>query len=583
MTTDGNLDAQIFELLGSPLPADVRAAPPVRVAVPTLAGGVSDANAYGAYEGADRFDEAMALWGPAIQSADADILPDKDIGDARSRDMLRNDAYVQGASNLHKDNIVGSQFLLNSRPATRALWGMEDDTWEEEFQQEVEELFDLYAESPDNWIDATRRNNFTAMIRLGVGVHLAGGEVLATVEWDKNAGGDFKTTIQMIDLDRLSTPNDMRVRNYDDDIRGGIRYDAKGAPQTYFIRTEHPSDIRYSYREPARWKPVAARKPWGRLQVIHILEQTRVDQSRGFSEMLASLKAMRIGHKYRDINLQRALTQSIYAAAITSDLPSEQVFAQLGGGDVSADGAQKAVTAYAQGFLGAISAYSGASRNLQIDGVKIPHLFPGTKLEMLSPGQDSGMGAEFEQSLLRYIAASVGVSYEQLSRDYTNTNYSSARAAMNETHKFMQARKKAVADRMASAIFRLWLEEAINANRLSTFPARKAGMLYTNGRLNLKFDAISRSDWIGAARGQIDELKETEAAILRVEHGLSTQEDELAKLGKDWRKVNRQLARENRLRESLGLAPIGGDENAAADRRDRARQPGNDEQQQEAA
>lgn len=546
------LDSRISDLLGSTASADDRAAPPVRVPVPTSTGGVTQPSAMGGFEGANRFDEAMALWGPPMQSADADVLPDKNIGDARSRDMLRNDAYVQGAANLHKDNIVGSQFLLNARPTTRVIWGKQDDVWEEEFQQEVEELFDLYSDSPDNWIDASRRNNFTGLVRLAVGVHLAGGETLATVEWDKSAGGGFKTSIQMVDIDRLSTPEDMRFT--DADIRGGIRFDARGAPQTYYIRTEHPNDVRTNglYKLP-RWKPVMARKPWGRLQVIHILEQMRPDQSRGFSDMMASLKAMHIGHKWRDINLQHALTQSIYAAAITSDLPSEQVFAQLGGGEVTADGAQKAVTQYAQGYLGAIAAYSGASKNLHIDGVKIPHLFPGTKLELLSPGKGGPLGTEFEQSLLRYIAASVGVSYEQLSRDYTNTNYSSARAAMNETWKFMQARKKIVADRFASAMYRLWLEEAINQNMLSTLPARKAGMFYTNDMLNLKFDAVSRADWIGAARGQIDELKETEAAVLRIEKGLSTQEDELAKLGKDWRKVNRQLKREQDLREDLGL------------------------------
>ena len=543
-----SLDAQISELLGSPAPADVRAALPAVVQVPTTAG--SDM-AMGGFEGADRYDQSLGLWAPPIQSADHDILPDKDIGDARSRDMLRNDAYVQGAANLHKDNIVGSQFVLNARPATKRIWGKQDDIWEEEFQEEVEDLFDLYAESPDNWIDASRHNNFTELVRMGVGIHLAGGELLATAEWDRTAGGDFKTMIQMVDIDRLSTPRD---RLLDDNIRGGIRFDARNAAEAFYIRREHPyGNYGTSRLLLPEWREVPVRKPWGRLQVIHIHEQIRPDQSRGYSEMLASLKAMHIGHKTRDINLQRLLTQSIYAAAITSDLPSETVFAQLGGGEVSSDSVQKLITGYAQGYLGAIAAYSGSAKNLQIDGVRIPHLFPGTKLEMRSPQAGAIDAVEFEQSLLRYIAASVGVSYEQLSRDYTNTNYSSARAAMNETWKYMQGRKKTVADRFANAMFRLWLEEAINANALSTFPASKAGMLYTNNRLNLKFDALSRAEWIGAARGQIDEKKETEAAVLRIENGLSTAEDELARLGKDWRKVFRQLKREQDLRAALGL------------------------------
>jgi hypothetical protein len=68
-------------------------------------------------------------------------------------------------------------------------------------------------------------------------------------------------------------------------------------------------------------------------------------------------------------------------------------------------------------------------------------------------GVNPTQGTNFEQSLLRYIAATLGVSYEQLSRDYTNTNYSSARAAMTETWKFMQARKKLIADRFATIDF----------------------------------------------------------------------------------------------------------------------------------
>jgi lambda family phage portal protein len=166
---------------------------------------------------------------------------------------------------------------------------------------------------------------------------------------------------------------------------------------------------------------------------------------------------------------------------------------------------------------------------------------------------------EFEASLLRYIAASMGVSYEQLSRDYTKTNYSSARAAMTETWKFMQSRKKLVADKYATIVFRLWLEEAINKGEISAMPKNRAALIYTNGRLNLGFDAISKCDWIGASRGQIDEYKETQAAVLRITNGLSTAEDELARLGKDWRKVYRQLRREMQLRETLGLMFAGTD------------------------
>lgn len=513
----------------------------------------------GAFEAADRYDKSLALWDAPLRSADLTIVPDKELVDGRAADMVRNDAYLQGGAALRKDNIVGAHFLPNARPATdflrRRAGSAFDEKWEEEFQAETEELFDLVAESPDNLLDASGASTLTGMVRLGVGIELTAGEMLAAAEWDRERAsrGEFATMIQMIDLARLSTRPESEL---DKNVVAGIRKDARGRPVAYQIRTQHPNDLKWDWTLP-EWKEVDVRKPWGRLQIIHIKEQMLADQTRGISELASALKVSRIGHRTRDINFQRLAAQAIYAATITSEMPSDQVFAQLGG-ETGAEAVQKAVTKYAQGFLGAIAAYTSNAKNLHIDGVKIPHLFPGTKLDLTSPGKDAFPVQEFEQSLLRYIAAALGVSYEQLSRDYTNTNYSSARAAMTETWKFMQARKKIVADRFASMIWRLWLEEAINQNHLTTLPKKKAPLFYSGGRLNLMFEGVSRVDWIGASRGQIDELKETQAAIARIEAGLSTAEDELARLGKDWRKTYRQLKREQTLRETLGLVLVSG-------------------------
>lgn len=525
-------------------------APPASVTVPPAAGGDM---AIGVHEAADRTNSSIQLWAPPLQSVDADILPEKPIIDARARNMLANDAFVQGGSNLHKDNIVGAHFLLNARPASRVLFGKQDDAWEEAFQEEVEEKWELYSDSPDCWIDAARQNNFTAMVRMGVGIHLMAGEMLAAVEWIKDDGSPFKTAIQMIELDRLSTRQDDGTSMMDPQVRAGVRFNRRGAPVAYQIRTSQQNDYGpVNFRNLPQWKEVPIRKPWGRIQVIHLFETLRPEQTRGITEMTSALSAMKKTHVWRDVNIQHAVTQSLYAAAITSDLPTDMVFAQLGGAAATADAVQQAVTNYAEGYLGSVAQYVGDAKGLQIDGVRIPHLYPGTKLDMLSPGKGGPLGQEFEQSLLRYIAASIGVSYEQLSRDYTKTNYSSARAAMTETWKFMMARKKMIADRFATIMFRLWLEEAVNSGQIEA--AKRPGLeIYTNKRLNLNFDALSRCDWIGASRGQIDEGKETEAAIARINAGLSTAEDELARLGKDWRKVFRQIRREQDLRKALKL------------------------------
>jgi len=518
-------DHEIDALLGNALPAVV--APSTGKAV-ALVGGP--------YDGADRYDRELMTWNPSFGSADQDILPDKPIIDARVRDRLRNDAYVQSGEAMHKDNIVGSMFLLNAKPAFDVL-GL-DETWAEEFQTEVESKFTLWAESENNWPDAARVNTLTSLTRLAVGVYTAAGEVLASVEWVRDPAVPFSTAIQMIDVDRLSNPMGAIPSPT---LRGGVPRNRMGAPLGYHIRMAHPSD--FSNPDSYQWKYVPIRKPWGRLQMIHIVEQTRPDQTRGVADMVAALKELKITKTFRDIVLQNAVVQATYAASIESDLPSEAVFSSLGGGNIG-DG----ITGWATNYLNAVNTYAGGAKNMKIDGVKIPHLFPGTKLQLRPAGQGGPLGTEFEQSLLRYIAANLGVSYEQLSRDYSQSNYSSIRAAMTETWKFMQSRKRMVADRFASNIYRLWLEEAINKGEITT--VGKKGPSFYEG---LNADAYSKCEWIGASRGQIDELKETQAAVLRLDNGLSTLEDEHGRMGKDWRAVIRQRKRERTMLEEAGL------------------------------
>lgn len=522
-------------LLGSPRLSQVSGTP-----APTFtpSGAGASPGMDSAYDGSSQINRDVALWSPSFNSADGDLLGSKPLLDARVRDTIRNDAYVQGGADLHQDNIVGAMFALNAKPDFKIL-GLDED-WADAFQEEVESKFTLWAESPNNWPDASRINTFTSLIRMGIGVHMAAGEMLASVEWLRDGiNRPFNTAIQFIDTDRLSNPNGAMDTPF---LRGGVVRNIYGAPQGYHVRMSHPGD--YTAPDAWRWKYVPIRKPWGRLQMIHIFQQTRPDQTRGVAAMVAALKELRITKRFRDVVLQNAVVNATYAASIESDMPPEAVFQALGGGNIG-----KSVEQYAGGWLSAINKYAGGSKNMQIDGVKIPHLFPGTKLQLRPAGQGGPLGTEFEQSLLRYISAILGVSYEQLSKDYSNVNYSSLRGAMTETWKYMQSRKRMVADRLASTIYMLWLEEAINAGEITAMSRKRPN--YYEG---LNAEAYTKCDWIGASKGQIDELKETQAAVLRLKYNLSTFEDECSRLGKDWRTQFRQRERENDEMRERGLA-----------------------------
>ncbi|EBS4441597.1 phage portal protein, partial [Salmonella enterica] len=102
-----------------------------------------------------------------------------------------------------------------------------------------------------------------------------------------------------------------------------------------------------------------------------------------------------------------------------------------------------------------------STNSIKLGGVKIPHLYPGDELN-LQTAQDSDNGfSALEQALLRYIAAGLGVSYEQLSRDYSQVSYSSARASANESWRYFLGRRRFIAGRLATQMFSCWLEEAL--------------------------------------------------------------------------------------------------------------------------
>lgn len=503
----------------------------------------------GAYEGADRTSREIALWAPPIRSADGDMHGEKHLIDARSRDRSQNDGYVSGAVQINKDSIVGGQYLLNSKPNLnflRLINSSFDEDWMDEFQTVVEARFNMYGESNSNYMDAAGTKSFTDLIRLGVGVYVVSGEVLATAEWLRG-NRPYSTAMQMIDVDRLTNPNDRLDSNR---LRKGVEKNRQGAPIAYHIRERHPGDWFYVGGDAYSWRRVPATKPWGRSQVLHMYEASRPDQTRGVSEMVSVLKQMRMTSRFQDVALQSAVINATYAATIESELPSDAVFEQLG-----ASRGNNSQTTWAQRYLSDISKYVGSSNNIHIDGAKIPHLYPGTKLNVRSPAPPGGVGNNFEQSLLRHIASGLGLSYEEFTRDFTKTNYSSAKAGLNITGKRMQARKKLVADRMANWAYQLWFEEALNKGDIP-MPSGIDERFFYEGQNK---DALTKASWIGASRGQIDEQKETLAAALRIETGLSTLEEECAKLGRDYRDIITQRVREKRLLEQHGLstAPVG--------------------------
>lgn len=495
----------------------------------------------GGLEGAERTSRETVNWNVASIPPDRAINTVKEPADARAKDMVINDGYARGAVQVHMDSVVGAQFRLNSKIAWKAIPGA-TKAWADEAQQVIEQRFSLIAESEACYLDAAGMNTFTGLVRLAVAGFVMTGEVLATSEWDKSAGRPLKTCFQMVDPSRLKNPDWEDDRT---DLRRGVKVDARGKPLGYYIQKRHPNAFYWDGYDQLDSAYIPRYKPWGRPQVFHIIEQLFPDQHRGVADMVAALKRMRMTKHLQEVVLQNAVINATYCAAIESEMPTAEMIVAMGGDAASPKALQDAIGSYLQG----LTKYLAGADNIALDGAMIPHLYPGTKLNMKTLGTPGAVGTDFEDSLLRHTAAALGMNREEFIRDWRGMSYASAKLSDSKTVRAMKSRKKNVADRLANLMYGNVLEEMIAQGEVPL----PRGFTRDDYYRPLMREAFMRCSWIGSGTGQIDELKETQAAILRIKAGFSTYEIEIARLGEDYREIFEQRAMEAGILADKGL------------------------------
>jgi len=178
---------------------------------------------------------------------------------------------------------------------------------------------------------------------------------------------------------------------------------------------------------------------------------------------------------------------------------------------------------------------------VRLKGGAVMPLYPGDKISSFAPNRPSDKFAPFVNAMNRHVAASLNMPYELLLKDFSQTNYSSARAALLEAWRFFNGRRKWLSDHWAQPVYELWLEEAVDAGLID------APGFYGHRR------AYARTAWIGPGRGWVDPVKEAKAAQIRMDIGVSTLERECAEQGLDWEDVLEQRARERKRMAELGL------------------------------
>jgi lambda family phage portal protein len=490
-----------------------------------------------AYDAANLFGQEMGDWNPWLRSADGEINNDRDRMVARSRDVVRNDGWASGGITRIVDSAVGSQFRLVAKPDYRALALMGgsrfDATWADEFGRAAEAEWRMWANDAGKHCDAARQLTMTQMFWLALRHKLVDGDAIAPLLWLPErvyaGGARYATAVQMVDPDRLSNPYRQMDTGF---LRGGCQLDGLGVTVGYHIRQAHEGDT-YQAQESQRWDYFERETPWGRPVVVHDFEPERRTQHRGTSILTSVLGAMRMLSRYDQAELQQALLQTIFATFIQSPLDPADMQNILNEDD--------ALSAYQQ-----VRKDHHATNPLSLNGVRLPTLAPGEEVKSVTATRPNSGFEAFQGAVLRRFAAATGQSAEQLSWDYSKTNYSSARAAMLEAWKTLKRRRDNFAIGFANPIYGAWLEEAIALGRV---PLPRNAPAFAEMRT-----AYMACRWIGPARGWVDPVAERQGAVLGMEAGFGTLEDECAEQGRDYEEVLDQRQLEVAMMKRRGLA-----------------------------
>jgi lambda family phage portal protein len=252
-------------------------------------------------------------------------------------------------------------------------------------------------------------------------------------------------------------------------------------------------------------------------EVIHLFRPLRPGQIRGEPWLARALIKLHELDQYDDAELVRKKTAAMFAGFITRLSPEDNLMGE------------------------------GVS---DANGVALAGLEPGT-LQILEPGEDikfsqpADVGSsysEFMRQQFRAVAAAMGITYEMLTGDLTQVNYSSIRAGLLEFRRRCEAiQHSVIVHQLCRPIWRAWMEQAVLAGAL-TLPG------YATRRRD--YQSVK---WIPQGWQWVDPLKETEAMKSAIRSGLMSRSEAISANGYDAEDVDNEIAADNARADSLGL------------------------------
>lgn len=459
----------------------------------------------GGYSGASK-NRLMSHWLPGGGSADADLLADLPTLRERSRDLVRNDGFASGILKTYSSNIISSGIRAQSRLKYDRLKITKDQAVT--YQKSMEEIFDAWIQQAD----ANQKLDFYEIQDMIVKQIAENGDVIVIpLRIDKP--GRKGIALQIIEADRLGNPQHMPDKI---DLRNGIEIGEYGEPIAYWVKKTHPGDVIYSGARFDDYIRYPAYDEFGNKNVYHLYTMERPGQSRGIP-LLAPV-----------LNLFKNLNSTIEASVL-----KERIAACFALFVTKADPLS--------GAIGRGETQTSGQRYESVEPGQIMYGNPGEKMEVATPSNPGGTFDPLVTLLLRNISAAINIPYEVVAKDFSRTNYSSARAALLDAVKMFKAIQNKISKNFCQPVYDMVIENA-----------------YLTGELDLPDFYGNRAEWSrvkwqAPGWAWIDPLKEVQAAELALKNQVLSMADISGNLGHDWEETFEQIAVEKEKRKELGI------------------------------
>lgn len=440
-------------------------------------------------------------WMSTQASADAEIRTSiKKLRD-RSREMVRNNPYAKQAKRTTQVNVVGSGIKLQSQ--VQQVRGRKPS---EAINRLIEEKWHLWTRA--QYCDVAGRHSFHMMEWLATGALPESGEALFRFIRRPFGGSRVPLALEMIESDVLDEEYQGPTLSKLNEWRMGVEIDEWGRPVRYAFLTRHPGDYWFQNAPQKGEKHVFLPAA----DVIHLFIPERPQQHRGvpwFHSVMADAHQLQ---GYEEAAVIRARAGASVMGFVTS--PE----GELDGDDVEAD---RRISEFEPGMW----KYLEPGQNVEVPNIS-------------SPDQQYEM---FVKNKVRRFASGFGCSYETLSRDFSETNYSSSRLSLLEDREHWKVIQSYLIENFHNRVFREWLDLAVLAGELPFDDYDSRPERYDTPR------------WMARGWDWVDPLKEAKAYRQMEQAGYMTKAQIVAKLGGDFFDNLTEFSREQQAAEELSV------------------------------